>query len=127
MKVISIETVKRINAKFGFHYFSDKSMRFFSSYTSHYAYQIGNKAYFITSEKNTFTVNNPRKYSIRVIDLTSGNINTIGKFQEFNSNAEAQAQLKRILTREEKIQQFHENVEAIKDLETKTQVKALAD
>lgn len=102
MKVISIETVKRINAKFGFHYFSRETLRFFSSRISTCAYQIGNKAYFITSEKNTFTANNPRKYSIRVMDLTNGNIDTIGEFQEFNSHREAMKQLKQILAEEEK-------------------------
>lgn len=103
MKEIRIEEVKEANKKHGFHYFSKKTMRFFSSRVSDRAYKVGNKAYFITSEKNTHSIRgghttlNPRKYSIRLIDLTTGNITTVGEFQEFDSKREAKAELKDIL------------------------------
>lgn len=94
---ISIDEVKRINAKHGYYYFSQDTMRFFSSKVSTIAYKVGNKAYFITSEQNKLSGNDPRKWTIRAIDLATGRIQTIGEFQEFNSNREAKNQLKEIL------------------------------
>lgn len=93
---IRIEEVKQSNREHGFHYFSRDTMRFFSSRVSDRAYKVGDKAYFITSEKHRLTANNPRKWTIRVIDLITGKVNTVGRFQEFNSHREAEAQLKQI-------------------------------
>lgn len=103
MEVIRIEEVKEANRKHGFYYFSRDAMQFFSSRVSDRAYKVGTKAYFITSEKNKHSIRgghtdaNPRKWSIRVIDLITGRVNTVGQFQEFNSKREAKKQLERLL------------------------------
>lgn len=100
MEQIRIEEVKRANSEHGFSYFSPETMRFFSSKVSKSAYKIGNKAYFITSEQNKLSGNNPRKWTIRVADLKTGLVHTVGEFQEFNTHGEAKKQLKRILLKE---------------------------
>lgn len=93
MEVISIEEVKRVNREHGKFYFSVGTMRFFKSRVSKQAYKVGNKAYFITSERGPHMA---RKWSIRVADLTTGKIDTVGEFQEFNTNREAKKELERI-------------------------------
>lgn len=97
MEKIDIEQVKQANSEHGYSYFSPETMRFFSSKVSRSAYKIGNKAYFITSEQNKLTGDNPRKWTIRCGDLTTGIVHTVSEFQEFNSHREAKKQLKQIL------------------------------
>lgn len=99
MEVISIAEVKRVNREHGRYYFSPDTMRFFSSRTSRQAYKVGNKAYFITSERNKHSSNAPRKWTIRVIDLTTGRVDTVGEWQKFNTPGEAKKQLKQILAK----------------------------
>lgn len=96
MEVIRIEEVKQVDRDHKNHFFDADTIRFFNSRVSDRAYKVGDKAYFITSERSKIG-NQPRKWSIRVIDLTTGNIRTVGQFQEFNSSKEAKAELKRIL------------------------------
>ena len=92
LEVISTERIKELNREKGLYFFSLNTMRFFKSRVGRNAYKVGDKAYFITSEQYE---SNPRKWTIRVADLTTGSIDTVGEFQEFNSHSEALNHLKR--------------------------------
>lgn len=94
---IDIQEVKDKNRGAGQFWFSSGAMRFFNSRVGSTAYKdkSGRKAYFISSEKYDYKT--PRKYSIRVADLNTGNINTIGDFQEFRTRASAMRRLKEIV------------------------------
>lgn len=74
----------------GGHWFSNDTMRFFSSRLPDYAYLKGDYAYFITSEKD-FSGNN-RFYSIRKFDRRDGKIDTIGDFNRM-TKTEARKEL----------------------------------
>ena len=96
--------LKMMNEEAGKFFFSRDTMRFFDSKLSPYAYKKGNYAYFISSEQFHApeteyhpTYSAPRKYTIRKMNLKSGDVTGVGEFQEFSSNEEARAKLKKIL------------------------------
>lgn len=93
-KTIPIYDVERKNVKAGNYWFSPDSMRFFKSRTGDTAYVKGNKAYFVSSEKYE---REPRKYSVRVSDLKTGSVNTVGEFQQFSSSSGAKNKILKIL------------------------------
>ncbi|MDO8690676.1 MAG: hypothetical protein Q7R39_11820, partial [Dehalococcoidia bacterium] len=51
------------------------------------AVQSEDKAYFVTSEQ--FDDRSPRLYTVRVCNLSTGDIDTVGKFQGHATSAEA--------------------------------------
>ena len=83
--------VKSINEKKGFYFFSKDSMKFFNSRIGSTLY--GDK-FFVTSEKYS---TEPRKYTIRVFDETTGNIGTVSEFQEFRTMSAAVSYIKKYL------------------------------
>ena len=89
-----MESVKRASEDRGQHFFSPGATGFFNSRYSSYAYKVGDQAYFITSER--FSSDMPRLYTIRVCNLTTGRINTVGEFQEYKTAREARSALRRI-------------------------------
>ncbi len=76
------------------HFFSPGAMRFFDSRISASAYHTadGKRAYFVTSER--FNEQAPRLYTVRVIDMQTGDISTLGgqaNFQRYASSSAAHA------------------------------------
>jgi len=94
---IPIEEVQSLSRRKGFHFFDTDTIRFFSSRVDNSVLApktINEKeGYFITSERNTYTTN-PRAYTIRAVNLVTGDIRTIGEFQQFSTKAMAYAVLK---------------------------------
>jgi hypothetical protein len=91
MEYLDIYEIKRLNSQKGQHFFDAGALRFFNSRISNDAVKIGNKAYFVTSEQFR-PFNGPahkRMYSVRVIDLQTGNIDTVGEFQQYASSQSA--------------------------------------
>lgn len=79
------------------HWFSPGAMRFFNSRISGNAYQMKSDPYvhlFVSSEK--FDYNTPRLYSVRSYNSLTGNVDTIGEFQEYKTSAAAHRAAKKL-------------------------------
>ena len=83
MQEISIDLVKQTNRRAGRYFFSPGATRFFRSRYPNYAYRVGNRAYFVTSEQ--FDDHSPRLFTVRVCDMTTGEVDTVGEFQEYRT------------------------------------------
>lgn len=85
------------------HFFDADTMRFFSSRVSELCWNKGMDIYFITSEadKSSFKHSGSiRAFTIRKCSI-DGNIDTIGKFQEYSTLNEARKGIKEILESKE--------------------------
>lgn len=79
------------------HFFDKQAMRFFNSRVAQYGYRkitctesetlYHNLIFFVTSEK--FDYKSPRLYTIRRLNTQSGEIITVGEFQDFKTSATA--------------------------------------
>ena len=86
----TIEDVKCINKEKGYHFFDRDTMKFFRSRVERDALMFGqliDDKYFITSEQ--YDSSSPRLYSVRNFNLGTGNVDTIGEFQEFETKGQA--------------------------------------
>jgi len=95
MEYMDIYEVKRSNSQHGFHFFEPGAMRFFNSRISNDAIKTGDVAYFVTSEQ--FDWKSPRLYTTRKIDLKTGDVDTIGEFQEYRTSQAAWAKIKKLV------------------------------
>lgn len=93
-EITDINEVKERAEKKHSHFFDHDTMRFFNSRPSFECYKTLDDIYFITSERRDHTV--PRLWTIRKCD-PKGDIDTIGKFQEYNNLREARQALKKFL------------------------------
>lgn len=86
-----------LNKSKGFHWFDKSTMRFFKTRIIHSTWD-SIAGYFITSERNTGVYGGPypRMYTIRKADFETGNVDTIGQFQQFKSLSGAKGALKRL-------------------------------
>jgi len=80
------EVIKK-NKEVGQFFFSEDTMRFFSSIVETKGELIGDK-YFVTSEQREEDL--PRLYSVRDFNKDNGHIRTVGNFQEFQNKIEAE-------------------------------------
>jgi len=89
MKFTSIEMIKMYSRTNGSHFFDPQAMRFFSSRVSSKLFGADGSV-FVTSERHEhpFYEPLPRLFTVRQID-EKGLIETISKFQEFETQAEA--------------------------------------
>ena len=103
IRTIGTDELSRINESKGQYFFSESTMHFFRSRISAIAYKKrknGIKAFFITSEKHVchFSgTNEPRKYTLRVMNLKTGCVDTVSDFQEYRTIGQARTALKHIL------------------------------
>jgi hypothetical protein len=81
-------------------WFDKDNIRFFKSKWNNYAYQLGEYAYFISSEKHVnyyVGVNDPRKYTIRKFNMNTGDFSTDNKdifnFQRYSTKKAAEKAL----------------------------------
>ncbi len=89
MQNMSIETVKKLNQNNGFHFFSSGAMKFFDTELNEKVFVSKNKlkAFFTTSEQ--FDEHSSRRHTVRVCNLKTGDVETVGKFQEFFNEPQA--------------------------------------
>jgi hypothetical protein len=80
------------------YWFTPETMRCFKSRVSEMTWKIGDKIYFISSEKNSWN-HEPRFYTVRVCEI-DGNIKTVGKFQEHETLRQARNAIREILNQE---------------------------
>lgn len=90
----TLEDIRRRNARSGGHWFSSENMRFFGSriQSSIYVAKDG-RAYFVSSERDAagrWWRQARRLYTVRVAEL-SGDINTVGEFQGYQTGRAAHA------------------------------------
>jgi len=79
--LIPIAELKYRNERAGYFFFSKDTTRFFRSRYAQDAYTVDKKkAYFITSEQRE--ADSPRLFSVRVYNLETDNVKTIGETQE---------------------------------------------
>jgi len=84
-RAADIEEIKRLNAAAGYHFFEPGEMRFFRSRIAPMVWLSadGELAFFVTSEQ--FEASDgyraPRTYSVRVCEMATGRIGTVGGFQ----------------------------------------------
>ena len=97
MKTLSLVELKQSykNVRPQGHWFDKETMNFFKSKIHDEIFKVGNKIFFISSEKR---FDDKRKYTIRVMDNT-GDIESINGFQAYNSLVTARNDLNKILTR----------------------------
>jgi len=98
---VHISELQRKNTDAGNYFFSAGAMRFFSSKTDEHATIKGNKGYFITSEqfkgdRRSGLKSLPRKFTVRVMDMKSGSVSTIGEFQQFGTHGQAKKKIEEL-------------------------------
>ncbi len=91
METIDLSAVKEAIKKGDRHWFDRDTMRFFNSRVSHDAYKVRDKAWFVSSERQDEDDAHPRLYSVRVCDLATGRINTVGTFQGYKTLDQAES------------------------------------
>jgi len=88
----SVAQIAENNRAAGFHWFAKDTLRFFSSRVSsrlHYNWPAFPRlVWFVSSEAYR---NEPRRYTVRVHDVTTGGVDTVGQFQEFDTDKAAHA------------------------------------
>ena len=89
--------VRRANAANGFHFFDASTLRFFASRIGRTLY--GGR-YFITSEQfisySDPSYSGDRLYTVREVQ-PDGSIETVGEFQQYETNAQARAAIRNLL------------------------------
>jgi len=99
METINIGGLELLNARKGRFWFSPDTLRFFRSRYSDTATKVDDKAYFTSSERGPSGI---RKYSVRVCNMETGAIDTVGKFQDFDTRAQAIAELRYVCAKAER-------------------------
>jgi hypothetical protein len=90
MKTKTIDDFIRLHQKKGCHWFDKETIRFFkSNYGPLYS-----QKYFISSEKGPYS---NRKWTIRKINWNNGKVDTVGEFQKFNTEKQAQEYMRKKL------------------------------
>lgn len=83
----------------GGHWFDPSSMRFFNTRLSNELLHDGGKFYFVSSEQQSgWGGDYPRMYSIRTYDPVTGQIETVGEFQEYATRAAAIRAMRKMAT-----------------------------
>lgn len=91
-KIKTIGDIRRANDDAGYFYFSPETMDFFSSrvYPELYKDVEENKIYFVTSEKDGMTATAKRRYSVRVFDVATSDVETVGEYGGYDDLEDAQ-------------------------------------
>lgn len=97
MTTYPIRLLAERNAEAGYHWFKPDTRRFFGSRVASYGFcsPDGARVYFVSSEYTGFSSQRPRAYSVRVGDLETGKVDTIGEFNGYATRAQAVAAAKR--------------------------------
>lgn len=94
---LAMYDVERANDRAGLYWFEAGTMRFFRSRVGAYAYATkdGRYAYFVSSEQ--FSWDSPRLYTVRVQDRATGQIDTVGEFQQYASRSGADKRAQKLV------------------------------
>jgi len=93
VELIDIREVERAHPG---HWFDVDTMKFFSSRVAQTATVKDGKAYFVSSEQ--YDRRSPRLYSVRVCDMATGEIDTVGEFQEYETSSQARAAITKLVS-----------------------------
>jgi hypothetical protein len=101
MDIITIQEIERAHDRTGKHFFDPGAMRFFNSRKPQYGWQKGSRAFFITSEQFIPFNGLPhaRMFTVRVCNLDTGDIDTVGTFQAYETRKQAEQVIKNIIER----------------------------
>jgi hypothetical protein len=91
---LSMSYIKELNQSKGQYFFSPSTTSFFKSKYPQYALKKGNYAYFVTGETNP---SQETKFTIRKINLETGDTSTEGEFFEYSSRWEAEKEMRKLL------------------------------
>lgn len=94
-----IDEIKNLAEKNHSHFFDKDTMKFFSSRLSELCWKIEQEIYFITSEADQSYIKHSgskRAFTVRKCSL-NGNIETVGKFQEFSTVKEARKKIMELI------------------------------
>jgi len=95
--VIDFRDIKRANENSSEHHFFDAgATRFFRSRYPQTGIVKDNKAYFVTSEQ--FNYNSPRLYTVRVCNMATGVVDSVGEFQQYRTSSQAQAAIRKLVS-----------------------------
>ena len=77
--------------KSGNHFFDEDWMRHFDAILHETIIQRNGRVYFVTSEKfrGLYSPDKPRRYTVRMTDISQINLQEIGEFQEHKTLADA--------------------------------------
>lgn len=88
------------------HFFDPGSMRFFDSRTSQGGWRVGDKAYFLTSERfHGSSYSGARLYTVRVLDYKTGDVDTVGDFNKL-TRSQANTALMKVVHEAEHMADF---------------------
>jgi hypothetical protein len=85
-KTWDIDAIVTANRVLGFHFFSADTKRFFRSRIGQEVYQGAGGVYFVTSERGPVE-GDRRRYTVRQFLPETGNIKTIGDFNQLSKSA----------------------------------------
>lgn len=96
----TIQDIRDHNARAGQHWFSPDTLRYFRSRIGSTVYPTATGAYFVSSEQYvsyfpTYHAE-PRLYTVRYYDASTGMIDTVGEFQGYASRNGAHAAARRL-------------------------------
>lgn len=96
MTTYPISLLAQRNAEAGYHWFTPDTRRFWGSRVASYGFcsPDGARVYFVSSEY-TGVDRRRRAYSVRVGDLETGKVDTVGEFNGYATRAQAIAAAKR--------------------------------
>lgn len=84
--------IRRSNREHGWYFFERRTMRFFDSHVERGVYQGIGGVFFITSEQFHGSVaSEPRKFTVRQFQPETGDVDTVGKFNEIRTLWEARS------------------------------------
>lgn len=89
----TVEEMKLANEKAGRFFFSEGSVSFFSSLFHEIKEGVAG-VFFVTSEKDAWVIGSDRLYTIRRFDPDTGLVTTVGRFQQYKSQAVAEERMR---------------------------------
>lgn len=114
---VSIDQIKKLSKG---HFFSQGASRFFNSRYPREGYrgmtakvEFSTLIYFVTSEQLDYK--SPRFHTIRVLNVTTGEVSTVGQFQNYKNRSTATRQAKKLASQSISETCSHCNDKATKD------------
>lgn len=93
---MTVGAIKAVNRAHGCHFFDRDTMHFFRSKVHGAGYVHGDRVLFVTSEQfvnERSDFREPRKYTVRIMSLETGDVDKIGTFQGHATLEDARAAL----------------------------------
>ena len=92
-RIVKMNEIKTIHKG---HFFEPLAMKFFNSRLARYGFENHNgEIFFVTSE--SFDSYSPRRYSVRVLDIETGRIETMNNFQSYETKQKALGAIRKVL------------------------------